>query len=143
MNKKEILKQLHSYDEMVEASMGLSYPSPSVRALMEEVEKPVSVFNVIQVSNVNGETLVNVTPCADFETAKAVMDEEVRTLLSEETSKYFGIDLDLIEQKTKDEENWDCDFSLDRDENHFYITCNVDDYHEYIDIEEKVMKGNC
>ena len=143
MNKKEILKQLHSYDEMVEASMGLSYPSPSVRALMNEVEKPVKVFNVIQTSNVDGQILVNVTPCESFEIAKAVMDEEVNTLLTEETSKYYGIDLDEMEKRTQDEDDWDCGFNIDRDENHIYITCNVDDYYEYIDIEEKELETNC
>ena len=143
MNKKEILKQLHSYDEMVEASMGLSYPSPSVRALMNEVEKPIKVFNVIQESNVDGKILINVTPCESFEIAKAVMNKEVNTLLTEETSKYYGIDLDEAERRTNNEDDWDNDFNIERDESHIYITCNVDDYYEYIKIEEKELKTNC
>lgn len=142
MNKKEILKQLHSYDEMVEENMDLSYPSRSVRALMDEVEKPIKVFNVIQESNVDGQILVNVTPCESFKIAKAVMDKEVNTLLTEETSKYYGIDLDEMEKRTNDEEDWDNDFNVERTKDHIYITCNVDDYYEYINIEEKVLKAN-
>ena len=110
---------------------------------MNEVEKPVKVFNVIQTSNVDGQILVNVTPCESFEIAKAVMDEEVNTLLTEESSKYYGIDLDEMEKRTKDEDDWEHDFTIDRDENHIYITCNVDDFYEYIDIEEKELKTNC
>ena len=97
----------------------------------------MKVYNVIQTSNCDGEILVNVTPCADKKKKKKVMDDEIRTLLSEETSKYYGIDLDEMEKRTQDEDEWDYDFNVDRDENHIYITCNVDNYYEWIDIEEK------
>ena len=57
------------------------------------------IFNVIQTSNCDGEILVNVTPCADFETAKKVMDDEIDTLLSD--GKYSGLDLDEIEKTVR------------------------------------------
>ena len=118
MNKeiKELLEHLHSYDKMVERNKNLSYPTASVQALMEEVEEPIKVFNVIQTSNVDGQILVNVTPCADVHSAKAIMDEEIRTLLSE--GKYEGL----------------------RDELSFYLECVYDDYYERIEIEEKELK---
>lgn len=97
----------------------------------------MKVYNVIQTSNCDGEILVNVTPCADFETAKKVMDDEIRTLLSEETSKYYELDLDEMEKRTQDADDWEREFNVDRAENHIYITCNVDNYYEWIDIEEK------
>ena len=101
------------------------------------------VFILVQTSNCDGEILVNVTPCADFETAKKVMNDEVHTLLSEKTSKYYGLDLDDIEKRTQDEDDWECEFNVDRAEDHINITCNVDDYYEWINIEEKeiVKKG--
>lgn len=102
----------------------------------------MKVFNVVQTSKCDGNVHVNVTPCADFETAKKIMDDEVNTLLSEETSFYHGIDLDHLEKCTKDEEAWDNDFNVDRGKDHIYITCNVDDYFEWIDIEEKEIVKN-
>ena len=55
------------------------------------------VYNVVQTSICDGEILVNVTPCADLHSAQAIMNEEIRTLLSE--GKYDGLDLDEIERK--------------------------------------------
>lgn len=98
------------------------------------------VWIVLQESNVDGEILINVTPCADYETAKSVMDEEVNTLLTEGT--YEGLDLDEIERE-QDDEDAECDYTLERDNKSFYISCNYDDYYERIEIEEKeiVKKG--
>ena len=98
------------------------------------------VWIVIQESNVDGEISVNVTPCASLKVAQAVVKDEINTLLSEKTSKYYGLDLDEMEKRTQDEEDWDNDFNVERTEDHVYITCNVDDYHEYIEIEEKEVK---
>lgn len=92
------------------------------------------IWLVIQESNVDGEIMINVTPCISKETAKEVMDTEVDKLLS--SGKYEGLDLDEIE-KAMHEDDWDCDFNVERDDTHFYIGCNVDDYYEYIDIKEK------
>ena len=87
------------------------------------------VFNVIQTSNCDGEILVNVTPCGDLDTAKKIMQDEVKELLS--SYKYDGLNLDMIEQ------DQDCDYTLERDETHFYLACTYDDYSEDITIEEK------
>ena len=94
------------------------------------------VYNVIQTSNCDGEILVNVTPCADLKSAQAIVDDEIRTLLSEKTSKYYGIDLDEIEKDQNDDEA-DCDFYLERTDTTFVLGCLYDDYYERIEIEEK------
>ncbi len=94
------------------------------------------VYNVIQTSNCDGEILVNVTPCADLHSAQAVMNEEIRTLLSE--GKYDGLDLDEIERDQNDDES-DCDYILERTEDTFYLGMRYDDYSERIEIEEKVI----
>lgn len=94
------------------------------------------IWIVIQESNVDGEININVTPCVSLEIAQAVVKEEVDTLISEE-GKYFGLDLDELEKRTQDEDDWDCDFNFERTETTLYLTCNVDDYHEYFDIVEK------
>lgn len=92
------------------------------------------VYNVIQTSICDLETLVNVTPCADMETAKAVMEEEINTLLSE--GKFEGLDLDEIERDQEDDDV-DCDYVLERSDDSFYLSCEYDDYSERIEIEEK------
>ena len=92
------------------------------------------VYNVIQTSNCDGEILVNVTPCADLKSAQAIVDDEIRTLLSE--GKYEGLDLDEIE-RDQDDDDADCDYILERSDTSFYIGCLYDDYFERIEIEEK------
>ena len=94
----------------------------------------MKVYNVIQTSNCDGEILVNVTPCADLHSAQTIMDDEIRTLLSE--GKYSGLDLNEIEQNNDDA---DCGYTLERNETSFYIDCLYDDYYERIDIEEKEL----
>ena len=86
----------------------------------------MKVYNVIQTSNCDGEILVNVTPCADLHSAQAIMDDEIRTLLSE--GKYSGLDID---------DDADCGYTLERSDTSFYIDCLYDDYYERIEIEEK------
>lgn len=92
------------------------------------------VYNVIQTSNCDGEILVNVTPCADLKSAQSVMKEEVDILLS--SGKYEGLDLDEIERDQNDDDA-DCDYTLERNDTLFYINCLYDDYSERIEIEEK------
>lgn len=87
----------------------------------------MKVYNVIQTSNCDGEILVNVTPCADLHSAQAIMDDEIRTLLSE--GKYSGLDVD--------DDDADCNYTLERSDTSFYIDCLYDDYYERIEIEEK------
>ena len=98
------------------------------------------IWIFLQESNVNGEMIINVTPCADLETAKAEMAEEIDTLLSE--GKYSGLDLDEIERGQNDEDA-DCDYTLERDETSFYLSCNYDDYYEKLDILEKEVVNRC
>jgi len=92
------------------------------------------VWLFVQESNVDGEMIINVTPCADLETAKAEMAEEIDTLLSE--GKYSGLDLDEIERDQDDDEA-DCDFRVERSETSLFLTCTYDDYYEKLDIFEK------
>ena len=94
----------------------------------------MKVYNVIQTSNCDGEFLVNVTPCADLHSAQAIMDDEIRTLLSD--GKYEGLDLDEIE-RDQDDDDADCDYTLERSDTLFYIDWLYDDYSERIEIEEK------
>ena len=94
----------------------------------------MKVYNVIQTSNCDGEFLVNVTPCADLKSAQSVMKDEVDTLLSD--GKYEGLDLDEIERDQEDDDA-DCDYTLERSDTLFYIDCLYDDYSERIEIEEK------
>ena len=94
------------------------------------------VINVIQTSICDWEVLVNVIPCASYETAKAIMEEEIGALLSE--GRYSGLDLDEIEQAQKDEA--DCDYVLEREEDMFYLSCRYDNYSERIEIEEKEIQ---
>lgn len=94
----------------------------------------MKVYNVIQTSNCDGEILVNVTPCADLHSAQTIMDDEIRTLLSE--GKYSGLDLDEIDRGQNDDDA-DCDYTLERNDTLFYIDCLYDDYSERIEIEEK------
>ena len=100
----------------------------------------MKVYNVIQTSNCDGEILVNVTPCADLHSAQTIMNDEIRTLLS--SGKYSGLDLDEIERDQNDDDA-DCDYTLERSDTSFYIDCLYDDYSERIEIEEKeiVKKG--
>ena len=98
------------------------------------------IWIFLQESNVDGEIIINVTPCADLETAKAEMTKEIDTLLSE--GRYSGLGLDEIERDQNDKDA-DCDYTLERDETSFYLSCNYDDYYEKLDIFQKeiVKKG--
>ena len=88
----------------------------------------MKVFLVKQESNCDGEILFNVTPCKDMETAKKVMEDEVKTLLTESVH-YNGIDIDNVDENG--------DFTVERDEERFFINDNCDDYYGEITIEEK------
>ena len=88
----------------------------------------MKVFLVKQESNCDGEILFNVTPCKDMETAKKVMEDEVKTLLTESVH-YNGIDIDNVDENG--------DFTVERDEERFFIIDNCDDYYEEITIEKK------
>ena len=95
------------------------------------------VWLFVQESNVDGEMIINVTPCADLETAKAEMAEEIDTLLSE--GKYSGLDLDEIERDQDDDgcHLWHILLHIERSETSLFLTCTYDDYYEKLDIFEK------
>jgi len=98
----------------------------------------MNVFVVTQLSVVGGQQLVNVTVCSDLHSAKSIMDEEIRTLLSD-CPKYKGLNLDEIEAAQYDDDV-DCDYYLERSETSFLIGCAYDDdYLERIEIEEKPL----
>ena len=88
----------------------------------------MKVFLVKQESNCDGEVLFNVTPCKDMETAKKVMEDEVKTLLTE-SYHYNGIDIDNADKSG--------DFTIEHYDERFFISDNCDDYYEEITIEEK------
>lgn len=82
----------------------------------------MKIYNVVMESNDGFEFLVNVVPCMDFETAKAVMNEEVDTLLSESYEDY-------------DEENED--YVVERENDRFFIKKKNQDYYDDIHIIEQ------
>lgn len=82
------------------------------------------VYILVQESNVDGENLVNVTPCATMEIAQARMQKEYQTLLNE--SHFAGMT----------EEN-DDDYTLEITDTSIYLSDNCDDYSEHLHIEEK------
>ena len=84
------------------------------------------IWLVTQESNVDGEIMFNVVPCISEETAKKVMQDEIRTLLNE--GHYTSY---------KEEPN---DFFLTQTEDSFYIEDTCDDYYEAIRIEEKQIQ---
>lgn len=88
----------------------------------------MKVFLVKQESNYDGELFFNVTPCKDMETAKKVMEDKVKTVLTE-SAHYKGIDIDNAVE--------DGDFTVEHDEERFFIIDNCDVYYEEITIEEK------
>jgi len=83
------------------------------------------VYIVQQESNVDGELLFNAVPCVSEETAKKVMQDEIRTLLNE---SHFIAFTDRPD-----------DFILEQTETSYYIEDTCDDYYEDIKIVEKVI----
>lgn len=85
------------------------------------------IWIVTQESNVDGEILFNVTPCATEEVAKKVLEQLKKETLS---NGHFG---DYEELLGTDEEY---EVYTDNDDE-FYIDDACDDYYEDIRIEEK------
>lgn len=83
------------------------------------------IWLVIQESNVDGEILFNVVPCASKKKAKKVMEQEKNTILTES-----------IHYNKYNKE----DFKVEADDVHFFIQDLYDDYYEYISIEEKEIQ---
>ena len=86
------------------------------------------IFNLIQESNVDGEIIVNVTPCASVELAQKTMDDEIATLISD-CHKYKNLNID----------NPSDDFIVERSERHTFIKVVNDDYYEEFRIDEKEL----
>ena len=84
------------------------------------------IWLVTQESNVDGEIMFNVVPCASEETAKKVMQDEISTLLNE---SHFIALMDRPD-----------DFILEQTETSYYIEDTCDDYYEDINIEEKEIQ---
>ena len=98
------------------------------------------IWIVVQHSVVDGEHLINVTPCFDYDVARAVMITEVNTLLNE-SQKYKDAKrymCDVLNQEMSDEEWNDCPYEWENEnDDSFYIKTLYDDYSETITIEEK------
>ena len=98
------------------------------------------IWIVVQHSVVDGEHLINVTPCFDYDVARAVMITEVNTLLNEspkykDAKRYMS---NVLNQGMSDEEWNDCPYEWENEnDDSFYIKTLYDDYSETITIEEK------
>ena len=84
------------------------------------------IWLVTQESKVDGQIMFNVVPCVSEETAKKVMQDEIRTLLNE---SHFIAFIDRPD-----------DFILEQTETSYYIEDTCDDYYEDINIEEKKIQ---
>ncbi len=85
------------------------------------------IWLVTQESNVDGEILFNVTPCATEEVAKKVFEQLKKETLS---NGHFGDYNDLL--------GTDDEYEVYEDkEGEFFIDDPCDEYYEFIQIEEK------
>ena len=84
------------------------------------------IWIVTQESKVDGQILFNVVPCASEETAKQVMQDEIKTLLNE--SHFIA----LVDRPD--------DFIVEQTEYSYYIEDTCDDYYEDINIVEKEIQ---
>ena len=91
----------------------------------------MKVFNLIQESNVDGEIIVNVIPCASIELAQKAMDDEIAALISN-SYKYKNLNIN----------NPSDDFIVERCEGHTLIKVVNDDYYEEFRIDEKEVVGS-
>lgn len=84
------------------------------------------IWIVTQESKVDGQILFNVVPCASEETARQVMQDEIKTLLNE--SHFIA----LVDRPD--------DFIVEQTEYAYYIEDTCDDYYEDIKIVEKEIQ---
>ena len=84
------------------------------------------IWIVTQESKVDGQILFNVVPCASEETAKQVMQDEIKTLLNE--SHFIA----LVDRPD--------DFIVEQTEYSYYIEDTCDDYYEDINIVGKEIQ---
>ena len=87
------------------------------------------MFIVVQESSVDGEIIVNATPCRTLESAKQVMLDEINMIARE--SHHFGWCKNIQTLKRK--------YKVEETDTSFYLNDPCDDYYEYIKIEEKII----
>ena len=92
------------------------------------------IYLLQQESNVDGEILFNVVPCMTLELARQAMAKKIATLQSE-SIKYGGCDFAAIERGEND------NFTIERTDDSFYISCTYDDYYENLKIVEAELIG--
>lgn len=95
----------------------------------------MKIYLVMQESNVDGEILINVTPCSTIDKAREEMKKEIDTLITE-SKPYKGINLEEI-ALAQDNDNNDCGFTFEQTNDSFYLSCDYDDYYEHLTITEK------
>lgn len=84
------------------------------------------IWLVTQESDVDGEIMFNVVPCASEKVAREVMQNEIKTLLSD---SYF-----------KNVFSWKDGFTFEETDTSWFVCDEFDDYYEYIKIEEKEIQ---
>ncbi len=105
----------------------------------------MKIINVIQESIVDGERFINVTPCKDEDTAKKVIEDELKEVLS--NGKYKKL-VDLCPKLIMG--SWDNMIDLyDEDDNYsvifeedsIFLKLEGDDYSEKFIIDKKEVVG--
>ncbi len=106
----------------------------------------MKIINVIQESIVDGERFINVTPCKDEDTAKKVIEDELKEVLS--NGKYAELGLDVEGSIRAIAHNWHTynnieeeDYSVEFEEDSVFIKLEYDDYSERFIIDEKEVVG--
>ena len=84
------------------------------------------IWLVTQESNVDGQMIFDVVPCASEETARKVMRDKITALLNDSHFAAFA------DRPT--------DFVLEQTETSYYIEDTCDDYYKYVSIEEKQIQ---
>lgn len=117
---------------------GTQYDSSAREAIVRNLISDYVIYNpecltksylVVQESNVDGDILVNVVPCASLGIAKRVLRDEKELILND--SYHFGkinnTDVDIAE------------FEIEESDTSFYINDPCDDYYEDIKIVERYI----
>lgn len=115
---------------------GTQYDSSAREIIVRNLISDYVIYNpecltksylVVQESNVDGEILVNVVPCASLEIAKRVLRDEKNTILKE--SHHFS-------NLSEDDMEY---IDMEETDTSFYINDNTDDYYEDIKIVERYI----
>ena len=115
---------------------GIQYDSSAREIIVRNLISDYVIYNpecltksylVVQESNVDGEILVNVVPCASLEIAKRVLRDEKNTILKE--SHHFS-------NLSEDDMEY---IDMEETDTSFYINDNTDDYYEDIKIVERYI----